>query len=112
MTCIFCHIIEHRLPAEILYEDKEITVFKDVNPSAPVHLLIVPRKHIDSLSALSEKDAEIIKKMVLVAKLMAEKQGIQNGYRLMINNGREAGQVVYHLHMHLLGGWGKKTLKT
>ncbi len=109
MTCIFCHIIEHRLPAEILYEDKEITVFKDVNPAAPVHLLIVPKKHIDSLSALKEKDADLVKKMVLVAKMMAEKQGIQNGYRLIINNGREAGQVVYHLHLHLLGGWGRKT---
>lgn len=108
MTCIFCHIIEHRLPAEILYEDKEIMVFKDVNPAAPVHLLIVPKKHIDSLNVLKEKDADLIKKMVLMAKMIAEKQGIQNGYRLMINNGREAGQVVYHLHMHLLGGWGKK----
>ncbi len=108
MTCIFCHIIEHRLPAEILYEDKEIAVFKDVNPAAPVHLLIVPKMHIDSLNALKEKDADLIRKMVLVAKVIAEKQGIQSGYRLMINNGREAGQVVYHLHMHLLGGWGKK----
>lgn len=109
MTCIFCHIIERRLPAEIIYEDKEITIFKDVNPAAPVHLLIVPKKHIDSLNALKEKDADLIKKMVLVAKMIAEKQGIQNGYRLMINNGREAGQVVYHLHMHLLGGWGKNS---
>lgn len=108
MTCIFCHIIEHRLPAEIFYEDKDVIVFKDVNPAAPVHLLIVPKKHIDSLNALSDRDAGLVAKMVFVAKMMAEKQGIQNGYRLMINNGREAGQVVYHLHIHLLGGWGRK----
>jgi len=108
MTCIFCNIVGHRLPAEIIQEDADLAIFKDINPAAPVHLLIVPKKHIDSLNTLEEKDAGIFFKMILAAKQVAEKQGIQSGYRLMINNGREAGQVVYHLHMHLMGGWGQK----
>ena len=108
MTCIFCQIVARELPAEILYEDEDLIVFKDINPDAPVHLLIVPRKHFDSLNSLDEKTAEIGGRMFLVAKRMAEAQGIQSGYRVMINSGREAGQVIRHLHMHLMGGWGKK----
>ncbi|MDI6755890.1 MAG: histidine triad nucleotide-binding protein [Thermodesulfobacteriota bacterium] len=108
MTCIFCHIIAHELPAEIIYEDEDLAVFKDINPAAPIHFLIVPKKHIDSVNALDENTAGIFAKMILVAKRMAERHGIQSGYRLMVNNGREAGQVVYHLHMHFMGGWGRK----
>jgi histidine triad (HIT) family protein len=111
MTCIFCHIVAHELPAEILYEDEELAVFKDINPEAPVHLLIVPRKHIDSINALDEKNVGVVSKMVLAAKRMAEQHGVQSGYRLMMNNGREAGQVVYHLHMHFMGGWGRKPVR-
>ena len=111
MTCIFCHIIAHELPAEILYEDEDLAVFKDINPVAPIHLLIVPKKHIDSVNTLNENTSGIFAKMVLAAKRMAERHGIQSGYRLMINNGREAGQVVYHLHMHFMGGWGRKPAK-
>jgi histidine triad (HIT) family protein len=111
MTCIFCHIVAHELPAEILYEDEEISVFKDINPQAPIHLLIVSKKHYDSLNALDAKNAAIISKMVLIAKRMAEQHGIQSSYRLMINTGREAGQVVYHLHMHFMGGWGKRPVR-
>ena len=110
MTCIFCHIVAHELPAEILYEDEELTVFKDINPAAPIHLLIVPRKHIDSLNSLDEKDGAIIHKMVFAAKRMAALHQIQS-YRLQINCGREAGQVIFHLHMHLMGGWGRKPVK-
>ena len=111
MTCIFCHIVAHELPAEILYEDEDVAVFKDINPSAPIHLLIAPKKHIDSLNSLDEKTVEIMSKMVLVAKRMVELHKIQSGYRLMINCGREAGQVIFHLHMHLMGGWGRKLVK-
>ena len=111
MTCIFCHIIARQLPTEIIYENADLVVFKDINPQAPVHLLIVPKKHIESINAVDEKTAEIFSKMVLAAKTMAERHGVQSGYRLMINNGREAGQVVYHLHMHFLGGWGKRPVK-
>jgi histidine triad (HIT) family protein len=108
MTCIFCHIVARELPGEILYEDNDISVFRDINPEAPVHLLIVPKKHFESLNSLDENTALIGAKMFLTAKRMAEAQGIQSGYRVMINTGREAGQVIRHLHMHLLGGWGRK----
>lgn len=108
MTCIFCHIVAKELPADILYEDEDLVVFKDINPHAPVHLLIVPKKHFNSMNSLSEETAGILAKMALAAKRMAEKHRIQSGYRLQINTGREAGQVIFHLHMHLLGGWGRK----
>jgi histidine triad (HIT) family protein len=108
MTCIFCQIISHQLPAEIIFEDEDLAVFKDINPSAPIHLLIVPKNHLDSLNAIEGKNAGIVAKMALTAKKIAEEQNIQNGYRLLINTGREAGQVVFHLHMHLMGGWGSR----
>ena len=107
MTCIFCQILARGLPGEILYEDDDIGVIKDINPEAPVHLLIIPKKHFDSLNSLDEKTAQIAAKMFLAAKKMAEAQGIQSGYKVLINNGREAGQQVRHLHMHLMGGWTK-----
>jgi histidine triad (HIT) family protein len=108
MTCIFCQIVTHKLPADIVYEDEDLVVFKDVNPEAPIHLLIVPKGHIDTLNSLDEKTAGIVAKMVLAGKRMAEHHKTQSGYRLMINCGREAGQVVYHLHMHFMGGWGQR----
>jgi histidine triad (HIT) family protein len=108
MTCIFCQIIAHQLPAEIIFEDEDLAVFKDINPSAPIHLLIVPKDHLDSLDALDDENTGIIVKMVTIAKKIAEELKIQNGYRLLINTGREAGQVVFHLHMHLMGGWGSR----
>ena len=109
MTCIFCQIISHELPSEIVYEDTELVVFKDINPEAPVHLLIVPKRHFESLNSLDEKTANIGTKMFLTSKRMAKAYGIESGYRILINTGREAGQGVRHLHMHLLGGWGKKS---
>lgn len=108
MTCIFCQIVARELPAEVVYEDAELAAFKDINPDAPVHLLIVPKRHFDSVNALDEKTAGIMAKMVLAAKQLAEQFRIQSGYRLMINTGRESGQVIFHLHMHLMGGWGRK----
>ena len=108
MTCIFCQIATHKLPAEIVFEDEDLVVFKDINPDAPIHLLIVPKRHFDTLNSLDGRTAGIVTKMVLVAKQMAEVQKTEGGYRLMINCGRAAGQVVFHLHMHLMGGWGQK----
>jgi len=108
VTCIFCQIATRRLPADIVYEDEDLIVFKDVNPDAPIHLLIVPRVHIDTLNSLNEQTVGIMAKMILVGKRMAEDLKIQSGYRLVINCGREAGQVVLHLHMHFMGGWRKK----
>ena len=111
MACIFCQIIARELPGQILYEDNDLAVFKDINPEAPVHLLIVPKRHFESLNSLDETTAEIGGRMFQAAKRMAEAQGIQAGYRVMINCGREAGQVVRHLHMHLMGGWGRKPVR-
>jgi histidine triad (HIT) family protein len=111
MTCIFCQIVAHELPAEIVYENQDLIVFKDINPAAPVHLLIVPKKHLDSLNSLDENSADLGSRMFLAAKRMAELQGIKTGYRIMVNCGRDAGQVIRHLHMHLMGGWGKKPRK-
>lgn len=111
MTCIFCQIVARQLPAEILFEDQDLVVFKDINPEAPIHLLIVPRKHFDSLNSLDEKTAQIGAQMLLTAKKMAESQGIQSGYKILINCGKEAGQVIRHLHMHLMGGWARRTIK-
>ena len=107
MECLFCQIIERKKPAEIIYEDEALVVFRDIHPSAPVHLLIVPRIHIESLNSLDEKSVSIVGKMVLIAQNIAEMYKIQSGYRLVINCGREAGQVIFHFHMHLMGGWGR-----
>ncbi len=111
MICLFCQIAAHELPADIIFEDEEIIVFKDINPAAPVHVLIIPRKHLDSLNSLDEETASLGAKMLLTAKQIAESQGIQSGFRVLINTGRQAGQVVRHLHLHVMGGWGKKDQK-
>lgn len=104
-NCIFCQIATKESPADLEYEDSEVVAFWDVNPKAPVHILIVPIKHIPSITMLSETDAPLIGKMVMVAKHLAEKKGIaEDGYRLVFNAGRHSGQVVDHIHLHLLGG--------
>ncbi len=101
--CIFCRIIAGEIPTKFLYQDSEIVSFRDINPHAPVHLLIVPREHIPSLAGMT--DSGIIARMVDVAKRLAGEEGVsESGYRLVINNGRDGGQVVPHLHLHLLGG--------
>ena len=103
--CIFCKIIAGELPSDIVYRDNEIIAFRDINPIAPVHQLIIPRKHIPSIRNLKDKDLSLLGQMTLVANQLAEKEGLaERGYRLIINCGDEAGQTVHHLHMHLLGG--------
>ena len=109
MACLFCEIAAHQSPADIVYEDDDLAVFRDVHPHAPIHLLIVPKEHIESVNALNEQNAGILGKMALTAKRMAELQGIESGYRLLINTGVAGGQVVFHLHMHLMGGWTRRT---
>jgi histidine triad (HIT) family protein len=105
MDCIFCQIVAGEIPSEILYQDEQVAAFRDINPQAPVHLLIIPKKHIPSLVDLSEADLPLIGHMVIVANQLAEKEGVaESGYRLAVNCGRDGGQLVPHLHMHLLGG--------
>lgn len=103
--CIFCKIINHEIPADFVYEDKDIVAFYDIKPKAKTHILIVTRKHIDSINEIEEADTELIGRLFLVAKKIAKEEGIsESGYRLVFNVGRGAGQAVFHLHLHLLGG--------
>jgi histidine triad (HIT) family protein len=105
MDCIFCQIVAGEVPSQILYQDEEIIAFPDIKPLAPTHVLIIPKRHIPSLVDLTEADLPVIGHMVNVANQLAKREGIsQNGYRLAINCGEDAGQIVPHLHLHLLGG--------
>ncbi len=105
MDCIFCQIVAGKIPGEILHQDKKVIAFRDVSPQAPVHLIIIPRKHIPSLIHLSEAESPLIGHMVNIANQLAKREGIsEEGYRLVINCGKQGGQLVPHLHMHLLGG--------
>ena len=103
--CIFCKIAAGEIPSEILYQDDEVFAFRDIKPITPVHLLVVSRKHITSLADMTDAETPIVGKMTRVANKLAREQGIaENGYRLTINSGAESGQLVPHLHMHLMGG--------
>lgn len=104
-NCIFCAIANKQSPAELEYEDNEIVAFRDINPKASTHILIVPKKHISSVTTLEETDALLLGKMILTAKKLANEKGIaDDGYRLVINAGKHSGQVVDHIHLHLIGG--------
>lgn len=103
--CIFCRIISKENEAEIVYEDEEIVAFKDVCPAAPVHLLIIPRRHIPTLADLKAEDTMLMGRLLSVANDLARAFNLdKSGYRVVINCGKEGGQLVYHLHLHLLGG--------
>jgi len=103
--CIFCKIIAGEIPSKIAYRDDDVAVFADINPAAPVHLLVVPIKHIASLTTMTDDDAPLVGKMVAAANKVAKEQGLaERGYRLTINCGEDGGQLVQHLHIHLLGG--------
>ena len=106
--CIFCKIVKGELPSKIEYEDDDLIVFQNINPIAPVHVLIVPKKHIKSLSNVSMPDKEMLGKLLLVAKEMSVKLGISSAFRVAAANGENAGQTVFHLHFHLTGGWKEK----
>ena len=104
-NCIFCQIVAEKTAGDIIYKDDQVTAFPDRQPSAPVHLLIVPNRHITSLNRISEEDQDLLGHLLIVARHLAEQQGIsQSGYRLIINTGADAGQTVFHLHVHLMGG--------
>ncbi|HOF87349.1 MAG TPA: histidine triad nucleotide-binding protein [Armatimonadota bacterium] len=103
--CIFCGIADLRVPAELLYQDHLLVAFRDIKPAAPVHILIVPKKHIADVRDLGDIDAEMLGKVFAVAALLAKQEGIaDSGFRLVVNTGPDAGQTVEHIHFHLLGG--------
>ncbi len=102
---IFSKIIRKEIPAEIVYEDDEILAFKDIAPQAPIHVLIIPKKEIPTVNDITDEDAPLVGKLFLVAKKLAKELNIaENGYRLVFNCNKDAGQAVFHLHLHLLGG--------
>ncbi len=105
MDCIFCQIVAGKIPSQILYQDEEILAFRDINPAAPTHVLVIPKKHIDSLAGVADEETPLIGRMVKIANRIAREEGVaESGYRLIISSGKEGGQVVPHLHMHLMGG--------
>ncbi|MFN4066839.1 MAG: histidine triad nucleotide-binding protein [Thermosynechococcus sp.] len=101
---IFSRIIRREIPADIVHEDDLCLAFRDINPQAPVHILVIPKKPIPQLSLAEAEDQKILGHLLLTAKRIAEAEGLTNGYRIVINNGADGGQTVYHLHLHLLGG--------
>jgi histidine triad (HIT) family protein len=104
-SCIFCKIINKQIPAEIVYEDDRVMAFKDIQPVAPVHVLIIPKKHISSIKEVNAEDAEYITAVHVAAAKIAEKMGVSDsGFRVITNCGADAGQTVFHLHYHLMGG--------
>jgi histidine triad (HIT) family protein len=103
--CVFCNIVAGRVPASILYQDDKVIAFRDINPQSPTHLLVIPKEHIPSLAEIGAGRKELISHLIYIAKELAKREGVaEKGYRLVMNCGREGGQVVPHLHLHLLGG--------
>lgn len=102
-SCLFCRVERKEIPAKIEYEDDKVIAFHDINPQAPVHLLLIPRRHIEKIGSLESRDISIVGELVYRAKEIASRRGWPD-YRLLFNNGPEAGQTVYHIHLHLLSG--------
>ncbi len=104
--CIFCQIAQGQTETEFLYQNDTLVVFKDINPHAPVHLLLVPKKHIRSVNDITEADRQILAELIMVAKEMAREHGVAgSGYKLLYNVEKGGGQLIFHLHLHLIGGW-------
>lgn len=111
MNCIFCKIVRKEQPAEVVYENDFVLAFRDIKPRAPVHILIVPKKHVESVAHLEKGDKELICEMIFIARDIAKMQKIDNGYKLMFNVGRGGGQIIDHIHLHVLGGKGARDLR-
>ncbi len=108
--CLFCRIAAGETETEFLFENENVVVFKDIKPHAPVHLLIVPKRHIRSINDLGDQDRDILAELVMIAKQVAAEAGVsKSGYKLLYNVERGGGQMVFHLHMHVLGGWPPKS---
>lgn len=103
-NCIFCKILRGEIPSAKVYEDGDMLVFRDIEPKAKVHLLAVPKQHFSLLAEMGEEQAELVKRMLLKIPRIAAENGCENGYRLVVNQGADAGQTVFHLHIHILGG--------
>ncbi len=105
MDCLFCKIVEGTIPSSQVFENERIVAFRDIAPAAPIHILIIPKKHIPTMNDVADEDGPLIAELFAVARQIAKEQGIdESGYRLVNNVNRDGGQVVYHLHLHLLGG--------
>ena len=102
--CIFCKIARGEIPSSKVYEDDDVLAFRDINPKAPVHFLVIPKQHIESLAAARPEDAALLGKMIGLVPQLARQEGCVNGFRTVINTGRDGGQEVPHLHIHVLGG--------
>ena len=103
--CLFCKMVSGEIKPDVLYENDDVLAFRDINPQAPVHILIIPKRHVSTLNDLGEGDTEMIGKLFLAAKNVAAQEGIDEaGYRTLINCNEQGGQVVFHIHLHLLGG--------
>ena len=102
--CLFCRIVSGELLAAVVVEDEWAMAFRDINPQAPVHVLVIPKKHIGSLSEAPEEDTALLGRLLLLAKRVARDEGLDAGYRVVLNNGAAAGQSVFHIHAHVLGG--------
>ncbi|MFV1917744.1 MAG: histidine triad nucleotide-binding protein [Patescibacteria group bacterium] len=109
--CIFCKIVKGEIPSKKVYENDRVLVFHDINPVAPVHVLVIPKLHIKSLSGVKEKDRDILGEIQVVTAKAAEKLGISKAFRLVTASGGKAGQEIFHLHYHLVGGWKKSAPK-
>ena len=105
--CLFCKISAGEIPADIVFQDDDVLAFRDLNPQAPTHFLVIPKKHISTINDIQDQDAELIGKMYLAAKQVAKDEGIdESGYRTVMNCNAGAGQTVFHIHLHVLGGRG------
>ena len=105
-ACIFCDIVTHKTDTEFLFENENVVVFKDINPHAPVHILIVPKQHIRSINDITADDDAVISELISTGKVMAKQLGVNtSGYKLLFNVERGGGQMIFHLHLHLLAGW-------
>lgn len=102
-ACLFCRIASGEIPSDKIFENNELIAFRDINPQAPTHVLIVPKKHIEQVADLEESDAPLVGRLIVAAKKLANELGLEH-FRLVVNNGEGAGQSVWHLHVHLLGG--------
>lgn len=103
--CIFCKIVRKELPANICYEDEDVIAFHDINPLAPVHILVIPKKHIVSLNEITLENADLMGPMALAIRQVSQQAGVaESGYRVVFNNGKDSGQIVHHMHAHIIGG--------